>query len=215
MRRARLRYGSGVLIIVLFCSIPAVALHAEIPGWFLSGSTPEDYRVAQESGIAYNGSHSASLSSLADAVTSEFGTLMQQVDARQFAGMRIRFSAYVRTQDVNGGAALWMRVDGNGTTLSFDNMSHRGWIRGDSPWTFYSIVLDVPAQTELISFGLMLTGNGKVWVDDAALDPVALHVPTTGMPIPVWNYPARLNDLPPAPRNMDFEAGSDYAAATP
>ena len=215
MQTARLRDVCRSLIVSLCIVQPTMVSGSEVPGWFLAGSSPDKYRIALESGVAYNGSHSASLSSRDDAALSEFGTLMQHVAAGQFVGKRVRFSAFVRTKDVSGGAALWMRVDGNGITLEFDNMSHRGWIRGDSPWTRYSIVLDVPPKVESVSFGLMLTGNGVAWIDDATLKPVSPYVTKTAMVIPAWRSATGHEDFPPVPRNLDFEDEPGTEPPTP
>ena len=46
-------------------------------------------------------------------------------------------------------------------------------------WTRYEIVLDVPANSFRISYGILLTGIGQVWVDDVQLEVVGDEVPTT------------------------------------
>jgi hypothetical protein len=55
-----------------------------------------------------------------------FGTLMQDFRANEYVGKRVRFSAFVKSQDLESWAGLWMRVDqGEGATpqvLAFDNM---------------------------------------------------------------------------------------------
>jgi hypothetical protein len=46
-----------------------------------------------------------------------FGTLMQDFRAKQYVGKRVRFSAFVKSENVEGWAGLWMRVDkGEGAT---------------------------------------------------------------------------------------------------
>jgi hypothetical protein len=57
-------------------------------------------------------------------------------------------------------------------------------------------VLDVPAESERLAFGVLLAGEGRVWLDDVRLDAVGLDVATTGMD------PC---DLEPSPRNLSFE----------
>lgn len=216
MQRTSVQIYSGILFTFLAASRSAIALGSEIPGWFLAGSAVEKYRITLASRAAYNGTHSARLASLANAPKLEFGTLMQKIDARKFGGKRIRFSAYIRTVDVIKGAALWMRVDGgDGTTLAFDNMSHRGWIIGDSTWTSYSVVLDVPGEARAVSFGVLLSGTGQVWIDDVALEPVSLRDPVTAIPIPVWSSGFRPGDLPPLPMNLNFEDEPDIVSANP
>lgn len=206
MPRTACRNRSGLLLIALIAAGPAVAIGPAIPGWSLAGSAAGKYAAALDSGVAYNGSCSGRLASLANATKRESGTLMQKVDAGAYTGERIRFSAYVRTQGVNEGAALWMRVDDRaGTTLSFDNMSRRGWIRGTSGWASHAVVLDVPGNAGAIAFGVLLAGSGEVWIDDATLEPVSLRVPTTAMAAPPWQSGVRTGAHPRSPSNMNFE----------
>ena len=73
-----------------------------------------------------------------------------------------------------------MRVDGGGGTMAFDNMMNRA-VRGTTDWTQTSIVLDVPAEAEGIMFGLILSGSGEAWIDDASLEVVGTDVATTNM----------------------------------
>ena len=61
----------------------------------------------------------------------------------------------------------------------------------------YEIVLDVPEQADQISFGLLLTGKGQVWMDDLKFEVVGKDVPTTD---------GGLNQrIPKEPTNLDFE----------
>ncbi len=62
-----------------------------------------------------------------------------------------------------------MRVDGNETTLSFDNMEDRP-ITGTTDWGKYEIVLDVPESTIKIFYGILLAGTGEAWVNGTQLE---------------------------------------------
>lgn len=82
-------------------------------------------------------------------------------------GKHIRYSGYIRTENVTGGwAGLWWRVDGEPGTgaLAFDTMSDRG-AKGTTPWTLYVIDLDVPANARNINFGVLHVGTGTAWFD--------------------------------------------------
>ena len=87
-------------------------------------------------------------------------------------------SAYVKTEDVSKWAGLWMRVDGPTGIVSFDNMSNRA-IVGDTDWTRYEIVLDVPEDATHIGFGILLHEEGQVWVDGFTFEAVGQDVPIT------------------------------------
>lgn len=102
-----------------------------------------------------------------------FGNLMQSIDATAYRGKRVRLRAAVRaevTGDENA-AALWFRVDRPNKTMGFfDNMADRP-IR-DRKWKYYEIVAHVHPDAKSLNFGLMLGGDGRVWLDDVSLEPI-------------------------------------------
>ena len=100
------------------------------------------------------------------------------------AGKTVRFSAWIKTENVrNGYAGQWWRVDGpregtNRPTLAFDNSQARiiegtsddknGTVRGatgTTPWTLYEFELPVGKTASNINFGVVFTGAGTAWVD--------------------------------------------------
>lgn len=85
-------------------------------------------------------------------------------------GSRLRLSGKLRTRDVRGHAALWMRVDdAKGNVLAFDNMFTRG-ISGTADWTECAIELDVPKAAHEIYFGILAPiSSGTAWYDDLSL----------------------------------------------
>ena len=78
--------------------------------------------------------------------------------------------------------------------MSFDNMQGRP-IKGTNDWTRYEIVLDVPQPATNLAFGVLLDGQGKLWIDDIQFQIVDSSVPTTG----------NLSSSRKAPENLDFE----------
>jgi len=107
-------------------------------------------------------------------------TMMQSVKADDYRGMRVRLSGYVKGENIAGYAGLWLRVDGAGYSLNFDRMSNRT-IKGTTDWKKYEVVLDVPEESIVIAFGILLEGEGQVWIDDLQLEVVGQDVPTTGL----------------------------------
>jgi hypothetical protein len=167
-------------------------------GWFIAGSKPNDY----EAGVTINGFRSTAAAYLRSRVSSNgFGTIMQQFKADAYRGKRLRFSAMVHAEAVEGHAGLWMRVDRTGGgMLAFDNM-HDRWIAGSTDWTSYSVVLDVAKQgSEKIAFGVLLSGAGKIRMADVRIEAVGHDVPITGKPF-----------LRDHPINLDFELHKNEA----
>jgi hypothetical protein len=179
-------------------------------GWFWSGDPQASgYDVGFDHAVAYTGQSSGYIQSTIPKPAG-FATLMQIFRADEYRGKLLRLSAYVKADRVDGWAGLWMRVDGPGDiTLAFDNMQSRS-IQGTSDWTRYETVLDVPEDSVNIAFGILMQGNGVVWLDDVQFDVVgrsmATAVPVTPTPEPVSTTP-----IPRAamerPLNLDFETG--------
>lgn len=158
-------------------------------GWLLGGSAAEKYRVDLAKDVGYEGATAAILGLRDDAIlySDDFGTLMQVFKAKNFRGKRIRLSGHIKTKGAfgvvaeDGGAGLWLRVDGKDEMLALDNMDDRRII-GTADWTLCEIVLDVPEESEAIALGLMLTGYGRAWLAGLSMDEVGPEVPPTLKP---------------------------------
>lgn len=71
-------------------------------------------------------------------------------------------------------------------------------VSGTIDWRVYRIVLDIAEIAETISFGILLSGPGKVWIDDVQFEIVSAEFATTGNSEQQYVVPA-------APVNLDFE----------
>jgi len=151
------------------------------PGWFVTESTPKLYEAGLDTENPCEGNRSAYLRSL-HAIPSGYGTFMQAFGAQTFRGKRLRFSAVVRTENVQGWAGLWMRVEGEDPKepLAFDNMQSRALV-GTTQCKRYEVVLDVPQEAKSIMAGLMLSGTGKAWMGAVRFEPVDASVPVTNL----------------------------------
>ena len=124
---------------------------------------------------------------------------MQIILVDVYRGQRVRFSADVKAEQVEGWAGLWLRVDAQGRPVRFDNMQDRAVTR-TADWARYNVVLDVPPESEQLAFGLLLAGTGQVWMRDLRFEPVGPEVPTT----------EPKQSLPKQPVNLSFdEAGTN------
>lgn len=152
----------------------------EIKDWIITGTAPEKYQVSIDNNIYHMGSKSATIGSVVDEFsTGEFGTIMQQISAKTFVGKRMRFSGFVKTREVEGWCGLWMRIDSAlSVALKFDNMQSRA-ITGTTEWNYYSCVLDIPENGAIINIGILLSGKGKIWFDNADFQEVDQNTPTT------------------------------------
>ncbi|WP_213585005.1 helix-turn-helix transcriptional regulator [Paenibacillus sp. J2TS4] len=165
-------------------------------GWMLTGSHPHLYSMGVDRIVTHQGRSAGYLVSESHQMEG-FATMMQMFKAKNYVGKRLRFTGFAKSERVDGWAGLWMRIDGkDGDLLGFDNMGNRP-ITGTTSWSPYSIVLDIPKDSQEIAFGVLLYGAGKIWVDSLRLDEVDDKVPTTNIESP--------DELPDGPVNLSFD----------
>ena len=184
--------GLFVTVIVIVFSL---LLNASVPrGWLLAGSKPADYDTGIDPVVKHNNTQSAYLKSKPSLLSDEkvFGTLMQNFRATQYAGKRVRFSGFVKAEEVQDWAGLWMRIDKDSNVVGFDNMQDRP-IKGTGDWREYSVVLDVPQDATNIAFGILLSQSGTVWLNSASFEVVGSSVEVTGKKATTPDHPSNLN----------------------
>ncbi len=121
------------------------------------------YSLKTDSSEKRSGNVSLSLEP-ADTAAS-FGAAAYQIPAL-YEGKEIELRGFLKLKDVTGGfAGLFLRVDGESGVMEFDNMQSRD-IKGSADWAQFSITLPLPAEAQTIYVGALLTGKGKLWVDD-------------------------------------------------
>ena len=159
-----------------------------------AGMNPKGYRMTTDRDVVHGGEASGVIAGLEDS-TKGFGTLMQQVKPGELAGGRIRLTAFVRGEGVEGWGGVWMRVDRGQEVAAFDNMQKRP-LTGSFDWKEVSIVLDVAEEADKIAFGILLDGPGKIWIDDIQIVGVSKRTRRTDMMV--------TQDLPAEPQNLAF-----------
>ncbi|MCE7041451.1 S41 family peptidase [Dyadobacter sp. CY312] len=133
--------------------------------WFQWGA---GYSLSVDSTQANEGKRSMLIQSPADRKTDTFGCVATKIPAI-YEGKEIELRGYLKLENVkNGSAGLLMRIDGVSGMLQFDNMEQKH-IQGTSDWTQYSIKLPYSQSAKVINVGALLTGDGKMWVDNLEL----------------------------------------------
>lgn len=169
-----------------------------IPGWIVTGTAPRAYHVELDRTVFHKGSQSVCIKGENENIEGDdYMTVMQQIRAEQYIGKRIRFSAFIKALDIEKWCGLWMRI--NGTTaniLKIDNMQNRP-IKGTKDWNYYSVVLDIPENSNIINFGILLNGKGTIWMDQVSFEEVDKKVRTTDVDLS--------SDLSDTPVNLSFE----------
>jgi hypothetical protein len=179
----------------------SIAVADDALGWMKAGDHPTDYDMGIDRSVVFNGKSSGYIRSNKPEPKG-FGTYMQMFAAGDYRGKRMRFSAFVKVENVENWASLWMRVDGEQkSAIAFDNMQNRP-IKGTRTWTKYAVVLDVDSKAKAIAFGVMMSGKGAVWIDSVNFEAVGQDVPVTDMIKPSLSGPQNLgfDQVEPAKR---------------
>jgi hypothetical protein len=180
--------------------------------WGVTGSGQqsgfESYVLRMSRNAALSGKASAVLTADEKADPDRFGATVQASSAASFRGKRVELSAYIACENAPAGASIWLRADdAQGNVVAFDNSMTRG-IRGTVPWTYQTIVLDVPLNAVALLYGAILNGKGALYIDDVQFRTVNTDVPVTAQP-PLQQlstgWPPDTSSLAPEPRNLDFE----------
>lgn len=167
-------------------------------GWFPAGNAIAKFTMNVDHAMMRSGKPSAMVSST-EAADEDAGTLMQVITAQKFLGKRLRISGYVKTKDVKNWAGIWMRVNSDKPEepLGFDNMMNRP-LKGTLDWKECAVVLDIPPTAKAISYGLLLNGQGQVWLNGCKVEVVGKEVPITG-------GEEKKPEMPSEPENLDFK----------
>jgi hypothetical protein len=202
----------GLLLTWILVSRPAIPIHdthdpqvlkviAEIPpvDWRLREAVPMEYQKGQEM------ASSISVAYLAPRVTEPtvggYGSLQRSILTEEHYGKRLRFTTWVKTEEIEGWARLFLQADGFDISyLLFDDVVEQA-LAESSDWRRYNLVMDVPPGSNTLMFGVQMGGGkGKIWIANARLEEVKAEVAVT---------PAR------DPRNLGFEEGFRGWTSTP
>jgi C-terminal processing protease CtpA/Prc len=152
--------------------------------------------VSSDDQVYHGGQHSVRVERQPDSAQNFSGvSLTLPVD---FAGVRIQLSGFVRTRDVSGFAAIWMRLDSASGPLAFDSMQRLN-LHGTTDWEEYTITVPVHPDGRKLYVGFFLSGAGKAWADD-------LRLLVDGKPIleaPKVEHPKTILDT-----DHEFDTGS-------
>jgi hypothetical protein len=126
-----------------------------------AGSGPLDYCAAAEGQCAVLSSAAAGPGGSA--------VLVQAVFADDFLGA-VMFSGEFRTEDAVGGAGLCLEIARKGWHHSPDRREHHAvTVTGSQDWSRREITVPVPGDADLIRFGIVLAGRGRVWLRNPEL----------------------------------------------
>ena len=213
MRRVLVLAVAAVVVGCADATSPTVLTDVLPQDWGYNGQGPTLWAGKYAVGTLVSGAHSGSAGMAivgSDSLNASYTGFGQRVKADNYRGKRVRFVAWVRHGSLAGrDIGIWMRVDGPGVTLAYDNFSTRS-LRGTSDWHEIEIILDVADNAIGIAFGVIMQGRGELYIDDMRWEIIPASGATTDQyvaPIPTgFDAPAAYATVPRlAPTNMGFE----------
>ena len=140
------------------------ALHSPAPdqGEEAVAWVRQDYSAAAEGG-------SAVLLSVSEEPRGS-ALLAQTIFADDYRGATVAFGGEIRAEDVTGRAGLRVEILGQGWRVRADRRAERTvGVTGGQDWSRREITMAVPEDTDVIRFGITLTGHGRVWLRQPGL----------------------------------------------
>ncbi len=147
---------------------------AGLEGW-LPERNPQNYTTSIDTVNVYGGQASAHIQSKqANPISS--AVLVQSVKAEAYRGKRLRVTAYLKFEKVDATVQLVAGAFGSYNTKQKDINK---LIYSTPLWQRQSLVFEVPENSDRIAFGVIMQGEGQIWVDDVQVEAVGTDVALT------------------------------------
>jgi len=144
----------------------------QLDGTFLRQGTGFDYSAATQDGRA--------ILAAAGPEPAGFAFLAQDIDADDYRGRTVTFRGELRTAQADGRAGLALRAASPGRSTPpqaaspdpwEDPANHIASATRTGAWTQYEVTAQIPADANLIRFGVFLDGGGQVELRHPELAP--------------------------------------------
>ncbi len=174
---------------------PAAAALEAPPGWTVDGFNVSHFSGGVDTRMKHRGRPVFWLRNLVEGESGN-ATVYQRALAGPYGGKRVRFSAWLQTENVAWIASIALgTVDKQGFYLkltSLENTRGDGPLRGTTGWSYRALTLDVPAEAHSLYYGFSLRSTGEARFSGLDLQVVGPEVPLS--------KPSELE----APANLDF-----------
>jgi RNA polymerase sigma factor (sigma-70 family) len=146
--------------------------HWQLGGTFLRQGTGSDYSATTEDGRA--------ILTAAVPEPAGFAFLAQEIEPDDYRGRTVTFRGELRTAQADGRAGLVLRVTRPGRSTPpraaspdprEDPANYTASSTGTGAWTQYEVTAQIPADANLITFGVFLNGGGQLEFRHPALAP--------------------------------------------
>jgi len=146
-----------------------VGAAGRLPGWTAVVHTGNSYRIEPDQSQAFGGKHSLVIENTGKP---EWGGAIQTIRAEGLAGQEVELSVRLKTQGVTApGFSLMLKIMQMGRELEI--VKAQDPFIGDADWQAVSLRTKLPKETTHLEIILTLAGDGRVWVDDVSVGPLA------------------------------------------
>jgi hypothetical protein len=146
--------------------------HWQLRGTFLRQGTGLDYSATTQDGRA--------ILTAAGPEPAGFAFLAQEIEPDDYRGRTVTLRGELRTAQADGRAGLALRAASPGRSTPpqaaspgpwEDPANHIAFATGTGAWTQYEVTAQIPADADLIRFGVFLNGGGRLELRHPELAP--------------------------------------------
>lgn len=133
-----------------------------------------DFQIASTEERPYSGKRCVVISRAPGRHYGEMvGSFVQRLDATAYRGKKIKLRAAARAELAGAGNLSWLRLNVSTKVFgpqsaAFDSLDK--YPITSAEWRIYEIIADVPKDADSISYGLVLVGDGKAWLDSVSVE---------------------------------------------
>lgn len=140
-----------------------------LSGWTAVVHAGDSYRIGQDQSQVFSGKGSLVIENTGEP---EWGGVVQKFRAESLAGQEVELSAQLKMQGVTApGFYMMMKITQMGRELKTVRVHDQ--LIGDAGWKTVNLRAMLPKETTHLEVVLTLEGDGRVWVDDVRVDPLA------------------------------------------
>ncbi len=149
-------------------------------GWTFMEGPPQHFDWGIDTNMVSQGNPSFFVKTK-EGVSKGKGVLQQAFLADEYRGKRLRLSGLLKTENVEGGTALSLQIEGVNETLRPANAQEHA-LQGTHNWIRRELEVEVPQASISVGLGLLFLGRGQVWLSDVQLEVVDEDLSTSPSP---------------------------------
>jgi len=123
----------------------------------------DGFYTYKDDSVKIDGANSIRIQNEITATEGKFAAITFSLPAN-FSAKKITLKGFIKTENVNGYAGLWLRADAGTNVADFSNLGESA-PEGSTDWRNYNTSIKMDKDVTKIVFGGLLSGSGKAWFD--------------------------------------------------